>query len=524
MTTSLSLADLTGTLPLGATPLPGGVFFSVWATAARHVAVELLVGSRTIRHELQPLAGDLFSGFVPGLAAGAYYRFRLDDGPALPDPRSRFQPEGVHGPSEVIDLAAFPWTDTAWPGLTRDGLSIYELHVAAFTEAGTFAAVIEELPRLRDLGVGTIELMPVAACPGRWNWGYDGVALYAPSQNYGHPEDLQRLVDAAHRVGLGVLLDVVYNHLGPDGNVLRAFSPEYFDPVQQTPWGDAIDYRRQEVRDFAIDNACQWVRDYHMDGLRLDATHAIADDGPRHLMAELGERARAAAGRPIVLIAEDGRRDPRITRPLGLGGQGLDAQWADDFHHALRVRLTDEHHGYFARYIGSPAEIAQTIERGFPQPRGNAPPTSEADPAAAFVFFIQNHDQVGNRAGGERLHHVIGRDLAAVAAALLLCSPETPMLWMGEEFLAPSPFLYFTDHEPALGNLVSEGRRREFAAFPAFANGESVPDPQDPSTFQRSVLPPPGPERDSGMETLYRDLLRLRREDPVLKVNNRART
>jgi maltooligosyltrehalose trehalohydrolase len=514
-------------IPLGATPVTGGVAFGVWAPAAQRVEAHILLpGGGTLSRALHRGTGGRFTAVVPGIGPGARYRYQLDGKPPLPDPRSRFQPEGVHGPSEVIDLGAFRWSDAGWSGLSRDGLSIYEVHVGTATAAGTFAALIGELPRLRDLGVGAIELLPVADFPGRWNWGYDGVALFAPSRAYGRPEDLQRLVDAAHGHGLGVILDVVYNHLGPDGNVLRAFSPGYYTRRRRTPWGDAIDYdgpRSREVRDFAIDNACMWVRDYRIDGLRLDATHAIADDSTRHLVAELAARARAAAGRPIVLIAEDGRRDPRVTRPEAEGGWGLDAQWADDFHHAVRVRLTGERHAYFSRYTGQPAEIAATIAGGFRPSRERPAPVNPGDQAAAFVFCIQNHDQVGNRPAGERLHQAAGRDLAAVAAALLLLSPETPLIWMGEEFLAGSPFCYFTDHAPELGRLISEGRRHEFAAFPAFTDGTAIPDPQDPATFLASKLPPPGPGRNPGMEALYRELLRLRRDDPVLRVQDRAR-
>ncbi|MGI9252283.1 MAG: malto-oligosyltrehalose trehalohydrolase [Thermomicrobiales bacterium] len=504
---------------------PEGVRFAVWTTVAEAAEVVVQTKDGQATFPLERGAGGMFAGTVPGIGAGARYWFRLDGGPLLPDPRSRFQPEGVHGPSQVVDLAAFPWSDGGWPGLTTDGLVIYELHIGTFTSEGTFAAVIGELPRLRDLGVNAIELMPVADFPGRWNWGYDGVALSAPSRAYGRPEDLQRLVDAAHAHGIGVLLDVVYNHLGPDGNVLPLFSPEYFTDRETTPWGDAIDYTVPEVRAFAIDNACLWMREYHLDGLRLDATHAIFDDGAPSLLAELAERARAAAGRPIVLIAEDGRRDPRITRSTAEGGFGLDAQWADDFHHSIRVRLAGDRHAWFSRYDGAPREIAGIVEGCFPLARREGVPAVDAlDPAAAFVFFLQNHDQVGNRALGDRLHQGAGRNLAAVGAAIMLFSPQTPMLWMGEEFGAESPFCYFTDHAPDLGRLIREGRRREFAAFPEFAAGDVIPDPQAEETFRVSKLPPPGPGRDAGLETLYRDLIRLRREDPVLRVQDRART
>ncbi|HEU0114743.1 MAG TPA: DUF3459 domain-containing protein, partial [Thermomicrobiales bacterium] len=371
---------------------------------------------------------------------------------------------------------------------------------------------------------------------GRWGWGYDGVDLFAPNHNYGHPDDLRRLVDAAHAHDLGVLLDVVYNHFGPDGNYLRAYSDDYFSSRHMTPWGEAVNYdgpRSDRVREFVIGNALAWLRDFHVDGFRLDATHAIIDDSPVHLLAELSATARAATARRIVLIAEDERNDVRLIRPLDVGGYGLDAVWADDFHHALRVRLTGQRESYFANYEGTAAEIGRALAGGFffqgqATPRSGLPRGTEVtdEPASAFVFCTQNHDQVGNRAFGERLDHLVGRDLAATATATLLFAPETPLLWMGEEFAASSPFIYFTDHHPDLGRLVTEGRRKEFEGFREFraAALEQIPDPQDPASFFRSKLDlRERTTTGTPTERLYRALLALRRDDPVLRRRDRSR-
>lgn len=526
---------------LGARVLPGGgVRFTVWAPAARSVELVLASGGAERRLPLQPAADGYHIRTVPDARPGDRYRFLVDGAGPFPDPASRYQPEGPHGPSQVVDPAAFPWTDHTWPGLRRDGLVIYELHVGAFTAEGTFAAAIAELPRLRELGVTAIELMPVAEFPGRWNWGYDGVDLFAPSHVYGGPDGLRRLVDAAHALGLGVILDVVYNHLGPDGNYLGAFSPYYFTDRYRTPWGDAFNYdgpHSRPVRDFVCAAACRWVEEYHIDGLRLDAVHAIFDASPTHILAELAARVRAAAGRrTVLLIAESDANDVTLIRSPGGSrpGYGLDAVWADDFHHAVHVRLTGERDGYYAAYTGDLAEIARAINEGFIYQGQVSPYTGRPrgtrvtdEPAAAFVFCLQNHDQVGNRAEGERLATLVDRDTYALASALLLLVPETPLLFMGQEYAATTPFLYFTDHHPELGRRVTAGRRREFAAFPAFrdpARRARIPDPQDEATFRRSKLDPGERARHAAMERLYRDLLALRRHDPVLRVQDRTAT
>ena len=529
--------EITAARRLGANLVAGGARFAVWAPKARSVAVRIEGPDGPTDRPLAPEGGDgLFAGVVPGVTAGARYRFALDGGDAFPDPWSRFQPEGVHGPSEVVDPAAFAWGDADWTGPTTDGLVIYELHVGAFTPEGTFAAVIDQLPELKRLGVSAIELMPVGDFPGRWNWGYDGVALFAPSRAYGRPDDLRRLVDAAHREGLGVILDVVYNHLGPDGNYLGVYSDDYFTDRHATPWGDAVNYdgpNSRRVRDLVVANARSWVEEFHVDGLRLDATHAIVDDSTTHLLDELTEAVRAAAApKPVVLIAEDERNDVRLVHPVAEGGFGLDAVWADDFHHVLRVALTGQREGYFANYEGTTVGLARVIEQGFLyqgqiEPHAGRPRGTRVtgEPASAFVFCIENHDQVGNRAFGERLEHLVDPGSYAVASALLLMAPETPLLWMGQEFAASSPFRFFTDHNPELGKLVTEGRRREFAGFAAFQDPdarERIPDPQAEATFLASKLDFSEREAHAGVYLLYRDLLALRRDDPVLRVADRA--
>jgi maltooligosyltrehalose trehalohydrolase len=520
------------TTALGARCEPGGVRFRVWAPERREVELCVDTAGREARHTLARDAGGFFSAFVAGLGDGDLYRFRLDGSGPFPDPASRFQPQGVHGPSEVIDPDAFAWSDGSWNGVPLERLTLYELHVGGFTRAGTFEATLERLPQLAELGVSAIELMPVADFPGQRNWGYDGVALFAPARAYGRPDDLRRLVDTAHRLGLGVLLDVVYNHFGPDGAYWGLFSPHYFSKQHETPWGRALNLDGPEsgpVREFFVENATRWLREYHLDGLRLDATHALVDSGPRHLLAELQARVRNELARPVLLIAEDHRNLAAMVRPEAEGGWGLDAVWSDDFHHELRRCLAGDHEGYYRDFSGTLADVAATLRDGwfykgqhsehFGGPRGSDP--SGIAPRR-FVFFLQNHDQVGNRALGERLHHQIEPACYRAASTLLLCAPETPLLFMGQEWAAPSPFLFFTDHEPGLGRLVTAGRRREFRGFSAFSDAaarERIPDPQALASFERSRLDwaladvPP----HKMVLRLYQALLRLRSEQPLLK-------
>ncbi|MEO7909458.1 MAG: malto-oligosyltrehalose trehalohydrolase [Roseiflexaceae bacterium] len=533
-------------LPIGASPDQNGVRFRVWAASVAHVEVVLYDDQgETGVFALAPEGDGYFAGHVAGIGPGARYMYRLDSGDPRPDPATRSQPAGVHSVSQVVAPAAFEWTVGGWRGIPLEDAIIYELHVGTATELGTFDALIERLDDLRDLGVTAIELMPVADFPGERGWGYDGVNLFAPAQAYGGPEALRRLVDAAHARGLAVLLDVVYNHLGPDGNYLRQFSQEYFTDRHKTPWGDALNLDgpgSEPVRDFFIANACYWAHEYHIDGLRLDATHALIDTSEKHLLAELVDAVHETLppDRHFLLIAENENNDPslirrRETRDAGQSSVlsprplGLDAIWADEFHHQLRVALTHEREGYYQDYSGSAEDLAATIRQGWffigqPLERLGHPRGELADdlPLPRFVYCIQNHDQVGNRALGERLNHEIALDAYRAASALLLLAPATPLLFMGQEWAAGTPFLYFTDHDAELGRLITQGRRAEFAGFTAFS-GEQVPDPQARATFEDSKLrwderlEPP----HAGILRLYHDLIALRRRHPALREHGR---
>jgi maltooligosyltrehalose trehalohydrolase len=516
---------------LGACVRPDGVLFRVWAPRAE--ALEVLIdreGRPLAVHALQRDRDGYFEALVTSVSAGDEYRYRIDGGGSFPDPASRFQPAGVHGPSLIVDPGAFAWSDEGWDGVRAEERSFYELHLGTFTPEGTFDGAGAKLDALADLGVTAIELMPVADFPGRRNWGYDGVALFAPSRCYGAPDRFRAFVDAAHRRGLAVFLDVVYNHMGPDGNYTGAFSGDYSTAAHRSPWSDGINLDGEgsrQVRDFFIENACHWIHEYHLDGLRLDATHALVDRSSRHFLAELGERVRASAapGRGTALIAEDDRNLARIVKPLCEGGYGMDAVWSDDFHHQVRRLLAGDHEGYYADYEDRVEDLTRILSQGwlftgqrssyFKGPRGT--PT-EGLGAERFIFFLQNHDQIGNRAFGERLNRQIDAAAFRAASVLLLTAPQTPLLFMGQEWGAATPFLYFTDHEAELGRKVTEGRRREFAAFSSFADPRTrarIPDPQAHATFERSRLI--WDERVTiaaqGLLRLHRALLKLRREE-----------
>jgi maltooligosyltrehalose trehalohydrolase len=467
---------------------------------------------------LHPMVDEGFGVFEATVQAGhgADYRFVLD-GEALPDPSSRWQPEGIRGPSRVVDPATFTWTDDAWTGVDPAASVLYELHVGTFTAEGTFDAAIEHLAGLAELGVTAVEVMPVAEFPGARGWGYDGVFLSATQSSYGGPEAFQRFVDAAHAVGLGVLLDVVYNHLGASGvEAIEAFGP-YLTDKHETFWGKAVNYDDEHcdpVREWVLQSAEGWIRDLHLDGLRLDAIHAISDDSAHPIVREVATRARAAAaadGRTAMVVAESGLNDPHVIRPAAEGGLGCDAVWADDFHHALRVLLTGEQEGYYEEF-GAVADLAKAFRRpvlpdgGYStlrKKRFGAP--HDDRPVEQFVVFDMNHDQVGNRAVGDRLP----QDVRPLAAFLTLLSPFTPMLFQGEEYGEDAPFLFFTDHiDEEIADATRDGRRREFAGFAAFA-GEEVPDPQALETFDRSKLTR---REDPELAALYHDLLRVRKD------------
>jgi maltooligosyltrehalose trehalohydrolase len=522
--------------PLGASFEGGGVRLRIWAPD--HARAEVVFygedgQTERSRTGMEAEPGGFFSTWVPEPGGRLLYKFGMDGAGPFPDPFSRSQPFGVHGPSEAVRMD-HPWTDAGWKGIAPEDLVIYEVHVGTATAEGTFEALIPRLPELRALGITAIELMPLASFPGRWNWGYDGVALHAPQVSYGGPEGLMRLVDAAHREGLAVIIDAVYNHLGPDGNYLRCYTGRYFTDRYSTPWGEGINVDGEDarpVRELIAGSAEMWIRDYHADGLRLDATHEIRDASEPHILREIAERARRAAGeRRIVVIAEDERNEARLVRPVSGGGLGLDGVWADDFHHEMRRAFAGDKDGYFEDFTGTTEDIARTLNAGWyyagqatlrsGEPRGTSP--LDVDPTH-MVHCIQNHDQVGNRAFGDRLGEGVSPEAFRAMSAILLFSPYVPLLFMGQEWNAKTPFLYFTDHNPELGRLVTEGRRREFQAFASF-QGAEIPDPQAEETFSRSKLDYTEIDKPEhgGVRALYHDLLRLRADHPAMRARARG--
>ena len=508
----------------------GTCVFRLWAPAATQVSVE--VYSPDCR--LLPLSASgigYWHGAFQNLPPGALYRYRLDGNAVLPDPASRSQPDGVHGASELVSQH-FAWTDSGWHGRPVEEYVLYELHIGTFTAEGTFDAAAKMLTDLRDLGITAVEVMPVAQFPGSRNWGYDGVYPFAVQNSYGGVEGFKRFIDAAHALGLAVVLDVVYNHLGPEGNYLARFGP-YFTDRYSTPWGQAIDFDGPDnagVRDYFIHNALYWVRDFHIDGLRLDAVHAIHDSSPTHILTEIAAAVHEFAHmsqRTVTVIAESDLNEARIVRAGEFGGYGLDAQWSDDFHHALHTVLTGERGGYYEDF-GGVEDLASALSSGFvysgqySEHRGQCHGTDCTDiPGRAFVVCAQNHDQIGNRMLGERLSHLVPREDLKLAAGILLLSPFVPLLFMGQEYGETAPFLYFVSHSDQwLIDAVREGRKREFASF---AWRGEVPDAQDEATFTRSKLNPH--LRTTGWHAAllgwYKELLRLRRELPALASLNR---
>ena len=521
---------MTRRFPIGAEPSSAGTHFRVWAPRRRTVEVLLETGAAA---PLDREPSGYFSGHCPDSAEGALYRFRLDGCDAFPDPASRFQPSGPHGPSQVVDPARFPWTDAAWRGLALRGQVFYEMHIGTFTPEGTWEAARRQLPELAAAGITALEIMPVADFPGRFGWGYDGVGLFAPVALYGTPADFRRFVDDAHRHSLGVILDVVYNHLGPDGNYLKQFSPDYFTDRYANEWGEAINYDgpcSAPVREWVSANAAYWVAEYHLDGFRLDATQQIFDASPRHIVAEIAAAARAAAAaaaRTILVIAENERQESRLARPVERGGCGLDALWNDDFHHTARVALTGRSEGYYCDFRGQPQEFLSAVRRGYLfqgqhsrwQSRRRGSPALDLPPAC-FVIYLENHDQIANSCCGERLHRLARPGCLRAATALLLLAPGTPLLFQGQEFAASAPFPFFADHNPELRPLVREGRIQFLSQFPSLAQPEMracFPDPGDPATFERAKLDFSERLSHAPLYRLHRDLLRLRREEPVFR-------
>jgi maltooligosyltrehalose trehalohydrolase len=522
-------------LPIGAQPLAegAGVSFRVWAPERRSVDVALETASGAQHHALTKDAEGYFAGVVKTAATGSRYRFRLDGDITRPDPASRHQPEGPHGPSEVIDASRFAWTDAGWRGLPLAGQVLYELHVGTFTREGTWAAAMRELPALLALGITAIELMPVADFPGRFGWGYDGVCWFAPSHLYGKPDDMRHFVDHAHALGLGVLLDVVYNHFGPDGCYLRDFSASYVSTSRRSEWGDTPNFDgpgAAGVRHLVLSNVAHWIGEYHLDGLRLDATQSIFDDSSPHILDEIGQRVRHAAGaRATLVVNENEPQHARLVRPREDGGYGLDMIWNDDWHHSAVVAATGQDEAYFTDHRGSAQEFVSAAKYGFLyqgqwyrwQAQRRGAPAFDLAPLR-FVHFLENHDQVANHGHGERLHQLCSPGRWRALTALLLLGPQTPMLFQGEEFASSAPFLFFADHAPDLAARVLSGRRDFTAQFANLAPSEvadTLALPHEATSFERCKLD--HAEREHGAHRLawqlHRDLLALRREDACLR-------
>jgi maltooligosyltrehalose trehalohydrolase len=516
-------------LPVGAEPQPhGGVHFRVWAPRCREVAVEI---EGLEPASLDPEREGYFSLLSLPARAGMRYRFRLDrQEAALPDPASRFQPDGPHGTSEIVDPRDFAWTDHTWRGVAREHLVIYEMHVGTFTSEGTWEAARRELPGLAELGITCLEIMPVAEFAGRFGWGYDGVDLFAPTRLYGRPNDFRHFVDRAHALGIAVILDVVYNHIGPDGNYLKSFSAAYFTDRYDNEWGDAINFDgpvSAPTREFFIANAGYWIEEYHLDGLRLDATQQIFDRSEDHVLAAIVRQVRLAGNRRTTfVVGENEPQQAKLVRPAQRGGYGLDALWNDDFHHSSMVALTGRHEAYYSDYHGRPAEFVAAAKHGFLyqgqyypwQEKARGTPALDLA-AESFVVFLQNHDQIANSGTGERCHALTSPSRFRAMTAYLLLMPGIPMLFQGQEFAASTPFFYFADLGIELSPSVREGRRTFLAQFPSLTTGEmqaKLSDPGNIETFRRSVLDLGERQRHASIYALHRDLLTLRRTDPVL--------
>jgi maltooligosyltrehalose trehalohydrolase len=527
----MSAPEIKRRLPIGAEPRPGSVHFRVFAPRRKSVEVIFENDARPAA-KLASEPGGYFSGSAPGAAAGDRYRFRLDAEEYLyPDPASRGQPDGPHGPSLVVDPATFNWTDAKWNGVTAAGQVLYELHIGTFTRDGTWRSAIAGLAHLKDVGVTCIEMMPVPEFAGSFGWGYDGVTLFAPYHHYGTSDDLRAFIDAAHAMGIGVILDLVYNHLGPDGNYMRAFADEYFNKHHMTDWGEALNFDGDHAgpcREYFVSNALYWVTEFHFDGFRFDATQAIIDGSPEHVLAEIDRKCRAAVpGRSLYLINENEPQNTQLVRRVEAGGYGLDALWNDDFHHTALVALSGHNEAYYADYNGSAQEFLSSAKWGYlfqgqrykwqKRRRG----TTALDlPPTAFVHFLQNHDQVANSGRGFRVHMISSPGQFKAMTAFMLLMPQTPMLFMGQEFAASSTFHYFADHNPDLNKLIAQGRAKELSQFPSVAVPAMRPyllDPGARSTFERSKIDLSEKEKPNHAEVyrLHKDLLRLRREEAV---------
>jgi len=525
-------------LPVGAeVRSDGGVFFRVWAP--RRGRVEAIVGNshgesnqQSFTIELRPEENGYFSGHAAEASPGMTYRYRLDgDSYLYPDPASRFQPQGPHGPSEIIESAKFQWTDQTWQGISSEGQVLYEMHIGTFSREGTWEAAGRELKELADFGITVIEVMPIADFPGRFGWGYDGVNLFAPSRLYGRPDDFRRFIDRAHEAGLGVILDVVYNHLGPDGNYLGQFSEDYFTDRYHCEWGAAINFdgaNCRPVREYFLANAAYWIQEFHLDGLRIDATQQIYDSSSDHILAVITRRVREVASpRSVLIVGENEPQKAKFVLPEARGGYGIDTLWNDDFHHSAMVAMTGRADAYYSDYRGSPQEFISAMKWGYlyqgqfyswqKQRRGTA---SFSLQPKKFVNYIQNHDQLANSGSGQRCHDLTSPSRYRAITTLFLLAPQTPMLFQGQEFAASSPFFYFADHKDELARLVAKGRAQFLSQFRVLATPEMqarLPDPGDPITFVRSKLDLSERQGHAEEYALHRDLLRMRKEDSVFR-------
>ncbi len=511
-------------------PEENGTYFRVWAPGKKSIRIVFEDGRAPC--EMKPGSDGYFEGFAPGASPGDLYQYQVDGGEAYPDPASRFQPGSPHGHSQVVDSRSFQWTDKAWPGLQLKGQVIYEMHLGTFTPGGTWKSAAEKLEYLRDTGITVLEIMPVANFPGKFGWGYDGVQPYAPASIYGTPDDMRAFVDRAHSLGIGVVLDVVYNHLGPDGNYLTKFSPYYFSEKHHTDWGQGINFDDEgngPVREFFRENAAYWIRDFHLDGLRFDATQDIHDESEPHILQEIGEAARAAAlSRSIILIGENEPQNTRLLRPIAEGGYGFDALWNDDYHHSATVALTGKADAYYTDYRGTPQEFISSAKYGYlyqgqwyrwqKQRRGTS---TLGLPRPSMINFIQNHDQIANSARGQRTHELSAPGAYKAVTALTLLMPGTPMLFQGQEFEPSSRFLFFADHQPELAEKVRAGRTEFLGQWRSLVLPEvkkCFDDPASPQTFERSKLDFSELGKHGEAYALHCDLLRLRRSDPVISL------
>lgn len=528
-TATVHRAEHARRFPVGAEIIDGRIDFRIWAPSQDRVE---LVIEQPEPHavEMTPEGDGYFTATTDDPREPVRYRLRLNgQDELLPDPASRFQPEGPHGPSEVIDPTRFAWTDADWPGLGLEGRVIYEMHVGTFTPEGTWRSAAQQLPHLGEVGIDLIEMMPIADFPGRFGWGYDGVDLFAPTRLYGRPDDLRSFIDAAHGLGLGVILDVVYNHLGPDGNYLGTFSQAYFTDRYKCEWGDALNFDGPDsgpVREFFIANACYWIDEFHFDGFRFDATQQIFDETRPGIIGEITSNARRAAGRRrIVVIAENEPQRTQLLRPLDEGGSNLDGLWNDDFHHAMRVALTGRNEAYCSDYRGSPQEIISAAKHGFlyqgqqsrwqKNPRGTS---SFGIDRARLIGYIENHDQIANSAWGSRLIQVVAPGRYRAATTLLMLGPWTPMIFQGQEFAASSPFLYFADHKPEIAEFIAKGRKEFLSQFPSISDGvmmQLLAEPGQEETLARSRLDLHERRENSRFYAMFKDLVSLRRNDEV---------